>query len=131
MPEPLPLLALNHIARLCKDLDASRRFYTELLGGREISRPPFSFAGSWIYLAGIQIHLIAEQHLPSRETAAVPRENHIAFSIADTDDVELRLQEHRVEYYKKLIPERNIQQIFFRDPDGWLIELGSYWAIDH
>lgn len=44
----LPLLSINHISRVCRDVDATRRFYRDVLGFVEIKRPDsFDFDGSW------------------------------------------------------------------------------------
>jgi glyoxylase I family protein len=132
MPElPLDLEALNHIARTTKNLESSRRFYIDVLGCREISRPAFNFAGSWLYVAGLQFHLIEDLATPDSPATINTRESHIAFRVADLDAMERRLQAHKVLYRRSSIQDRKIDQIFFRDPDGWMIEVGSdYWAID-
>jgi len=45
---PMPLMALNHISRLCKSVDASVRFYVKALGFVLIHRPPaLDFSGAW------------------------------------------------------------------------------------
>jgi hypothetical protein len=46
--EDVPLMALNHISRLCKSVDASVRFYVKALGFVLIHRPPaLDFSGAW------------------------------------------------------------------------------------
>jgi glyoxylase I family protein len=132
MPEPpLELEMLNHIARTTKDLEASRRFYVDVLGFREISRPAFDFPGAWLYVAGLQFHLIEDLATPDSPPTINTRESHIAFRVADLDAMEQRLKAHRIAYRRSAIRDRKIDQIFFRDPDGWMIEVGSdYWAID-
>jgi catechol 2,3-dioxygenase-like lactoylglutathione lyase family enzyme len=132
MPElPLDLEALYHIARTTKNLEKSRRFYIDVLGCREISRPAFNFAGAWLYVAGLQFHLIEDLATPDCPPTINTRENHIAFRVADLDAMERRLEALKVPYRRSAIVDRKIDQIFFRDPDGWMIEIGSdYWAID-
>lgn len=131
MPEPIQLAALNHIARTTKNLEASRRFYIDVLGCREVIRPAFSFAGAWLYVAGLQFHLIEELTLPDHPAAINTRQSHIAFMVRDLDAMEQRLREHGISYRRSMIEDRRIDQIFFHDPDGWMIEIGSdYWAID-
>ena len=46
----LGLNALNHISRLTGDVEASRAFFTKVLGFVEIRRPSFDFEGSWYAL---------------------------------------------------------------------------------
>ena len=64
MAIPLAVEHLNHVARPTKRLEQCRRFWMDVMGAREISRPGFSFGGSWLYLAGIQIHLIEDAAAP-------------------------------------------------------------------
>ena len=131
MAEPLLVNALNHIARTTKDLEASKRFYIDVLGCKEISRPAFSFAGSWLYVAGLQFHLIEDLQTQACPETINTRASHIAFHVDDLDAMEQTLREHGVTYLRSQIRDRKIDQIFFHDPDGWMIEIGSdYWEID-
>jgi catechol 2,3-dioxygenase-like lactoylglutathione lyase family enzyme len=44
----LPLASLNHISIVCRSLEASLRFYAEVLGFVPIRRPgSFNFDGAW------------------------------------------------------------------------------------
>lgn len=130
MPQPLRIQAINHIARPTRRLDESRRFYIEVLGAREISRPPFSFRGAWLYLSGIQIHLIESDEAPDSPPPINTRQRHCAFSVEDIDAMEGVLQEHGIAYERKAMPERGWPQIFFRDPDGHMLEIGMYGSMD-
>lgn len=123
MPDPLPIVGLHHIARITKDPDASIAFYRDVLGFRELPRPPFNFRGAWLYNYGVQIHIIE-----NREEVAEPIDgisstvNHLAFRVADMEPVRQRLAEHGLEYYEQ-VNAGGIQQIFFKDPDGHHVEI--------
>ncbi len=117
---------LHHVSRQTQKLEETRRFYVEVLGFRELSRPGFNFAGAWLYGSGIQIHLIDEPFAAPGGDAN-PRENHIAFQIADPDAAEAVLKERGIAYRRQKSLTGN-EQIFFRDPEGWMIELGNYPA---
>jgi catechol 2,3-dioxygenase-like lactoylglutathione lyase family enzyme len=117
---------LHHVSRQTQKLDETRRFYVDVLGFRELSsRPNFPFRGAWLYGSGIQIHLIDE---PYHETAGPPnpRENHIAFLIEDMDAAEETLKQHGISYRRQASADGRSEQIFFRDPEGWMVELGNY-----
>jgi hypothetical protein len=44
----LPLASLNHISIVCRSVEASLRFYTDVLGFVPIRRPgSFDFGGAW------------------------------------------------------------------------------------
>ncbi|MEP6716798.1 MAG: VOC family protein [Terriglobia bacterium] len=115
---------LHHVSRQTQKLEETRRFYVEVLGFRELSRPGFKFPGAWLFGSGIQIHLIDE---PFQKMEGPPNslENHIAFQIDDPDAAEQTLKEHGIAY-KRQKSLRGNEQIFFRDPEGWMIELGNY-----
>lgn len=52
MAGSLPLLSLNHISRVVKDVQASIDFFVRVLGFIEIKRPSsFHFEGAWCALA--------------------------------------------------------------------------------
>jgi catechol 2,3-dioxygenase-like lactoylglutathione lyase family enzyme len=121
----IALEKLHHVSRQTQNLDATRRFYVDVLGFQEIARPPFNFKGAWLYGAGIQIHLI-EEPFDAPPRSINTRENHIAFKISDLDAAAEMLENHHVAYDRRVVPDRNTSQLFFRDPDGWLIELAKY-----
>ena len=126
MPDPLPIESLNHVALMTRRLDASRAFYCNVLGFREMERPNFNFRGAWLFNYGLMIHLIenAKAGEPSEEIQT--RENHLALHAGDLARAEQLLVEHGVRYRKNTIADRGISQIFFQDPDGNYIELGAY-----
>ena len=121
----IALESLNHIALRTQKLDESIRFYTEVLGFKEISRPPFAFRGAWLYRAGMQIHLLEFPH-PASPDEIDTRGNHIAFACPDLDIAVAELEARGIEYRRNIIPEWNTNQVFFQDPNGWVIELGYY-----
>jgi catechol 2,3-dioxygenase-like lactoylglutathione lyase family enzyme len=116
---------LHHVSRQTERLDETRKFYVEVLGFREISRPPFVFGGAWLFGAGIQIHLI-EEPFPAQDMTLNSRENHIAFAVENMEAAEETLKTHGIPYIHNVVPERGTNQLFFKDPDGWMIELGPF-----
>ena len=125
---PIQPAKLHHVSRQTKNLDVTQKFYEDVLGFRAISRPPFNFRGAWLYGFGMQLHLI-EEPFDEPPVAINTRENHIAFAIDSLDDAEAVVKEHGLAYRRQEVPERGTGQIFFRDPDGWLIEVGVYAAV--
>jgi len=132
MPDPLPIASVNHIARVTRDLAASRAFYRDVLGFREIYRPNFPFAGAWLYNYGLQIHLIE----PDKQAAPLASDNkisiradHVAFHVTDTQVVERLLQEHGIPFAKNYVNDTGVTQLFFHDPDGNHIEIGMYLPV--
>ncbi|MEO8028611.1 MAG: VOC family protein, partial [Bryobacteraceae bacterium] len=51
---------IHHVSLAVSNLEASKRFYREVLRLEEIARPPFAFAGAWFQVGSSQqLHLIA------------------------------------------------------------------------
>ncbi len=126
MPSVLPIEAVNHIAITTRRLEQSIAFYRDLLGFREVSRPGFSFRGSWLYNYGVMIHLIESLKAGDCDGEIDTRDNHLALHSSDLEAVARILQERGIAYRKNYIPDRDTRQIFFRDPDGHHIEVGTY-----
>ncbi len=126
MPEPLPITAVNHVGRVTKRLEESRKFYRDVLGFREVSRPNFDFPGAWLYNYGIMIHLIHSDAAGDPEGEIQTRGDHLALHTNDLAAAEKLLEAHGIPYRKNLVVDRNIAQIFFRDPDGHHVEIGTY-----
>ena len=127
MPKPLPIQSINHIARVTRDLGASLEFYRDVLGFRPIQRPNFGFPGAWLFNYGVQIHLIAvTQDGCPPDTEISIRADHVAFHVEDTGEVERLLKQHCIPYESNYVEDTGVTQLFFHDPDGNHIEIGSY-----
>ncbi len=126
MTKPLPIKHVHHIARTTRRLEASRRFYREVLGFREIQRPAFSFRGAWLYNYGVQIHLIEDPRAPDPQEEISTRADHLALHVDDIEEAKRVLREHGIPYRENLQRGTGVLQVFFQDPDGHHIELGTY-----
>ena len=129
MADSLPINAVHHISHITHDLEASRRFYREVLGFQEIERPEFTFPGAWLFNYGVQIHLIDPGDASPPEDGEVQtRTDHIAYHVPDIDAARSVLKENNISYRESHVPATNVTQLFFCDPDGNHIELGCYPA---
>ena len=62
----MAIKGLDHITVNVAELDASRRFYVDVLGLREGERPPFDSPGAWLYAGDRPIvHLVAVEEGPT------------------------------------------------------------------
>ena len=134
-------LTLNHFSIRTTDLDASRRFYADVLGLSVGPRPDFPFPGLWMYrgdhadVANAVVHLIGidrsdpdglKKYLGDRDEAALAGSgavDHIAFfadGLAATID---HLKQQRVAYRERTVPSIGLHQLFLEDPCGVVIEL--------
>ncbi|KAM1815287.1 hypothetical protein ACFX1X_028822 [Malus domestica] len=78
-------MALNHVSRLCRNVEESVDFYTKVLGFVKIERPPaFDFDGAWLFNYGVGIHLVQsedEERLPHNPDHLDPMDNHISSQV--------------------------------------------------
>lgn len=122
----LRIEALHHTAFCVRDLALAKQFYGDVLGFREIDRPPFPFGGAWYELPdGRQLHLIVhDRPLTLRGTRDIdPGDGHIALRVADYDAALAHLRAHGVECLERPDNVTPWRQLYVTDPDGNVIEL--------
>ena len=120
-------VAANHLAIQVEDVERSARFYTDVLGLERMAAQP-SPTIVWLGTGGFELHLIGGRTQPVQ----VPREVHLAFRVSDLQPVTARLDSNRVSWGSfageaGIISKRvdGVLQIYFRDPDGYWIELNQ------
>ena len=123
------LLRVHHIALICTDYDASKRFYTDVLGLRiirEVYRAERQSYKLDLALAGqYVIELFSFPNPPPRpsqpEAAGL---RHLAFAVDDVDAALARLQQQGVACEPVRVDEFTGRRFtFLADPDGLPIEL--------
>jgi catechol 2,3-dioxygenase-like lactoylglutathione lyase family enzyme/uncharacterized protein YunC (DUF1805 family) len=131
-PDSCSVKSIDHVTLVVKDLEASRRFYVDVLGMREVPRPAFSFAGSWFQAGATQIHLILEfaGSGPAGNLLAPERRGsrtqHVAFLVDDAAAAVRTLKAMSVPILSDVKPRPDgYLQVFVSDPDGHVIELCS------
>ena len=120
---------LDHIAIYVTDLKKSSAFYRDVLGLDSLPEPFHDGKHAWFAIGpGKQLHII--EGATSR--ADQPKRNHTCFRIASLQEFIIRLTKAGIAYEDlqgtpgaiKLRPD-GIQQIYFRDPDGYWIEMND------
>jgi catechol 2,3-dioxygenase-like lactoylglutathione lyase family enzyme len=123
---------LQHCGLVVGDLDRSRRFYGDVLGLEEVSRPPnFTFAGAWFRLGDTELHLLAQSDTTGRAGQAPPGRSiagglasHFALEVDDLASWQERLRAHDVAVASGPMPRGDgVNQLFVLDPDGFVVEL--------
>ena len=133
----MPISDLNHYFVRANDLEQTKKFYVEVLGFEVMHRPNFPFPGYWLGVNGkIQIHMgphgIEHSDLyylgtpPNAATDHTGVVDHIAFAASDPAEIKKRLDRHRVAYRPRFFSEAKLYQLFFKDPNGLLIELNFF-----
>ena len=120
---------LNHIALYVTDLKTSTTFYQDVIGLDTIPEPFHDGRHTW-FGVGVKSHL----HIISGSTTKTERDKntHLFFSVPSVSDFVKRLEKHKIEYEdwpgtKMKITTRvdGVKQIYFKDPDGYWIEIND------
>jgi catechol 2,3-dioxygenase-like lactoylglutathione lyase family enzyme len=112
---------LNHVAIHVRDVEASSRFYREVLRLESISRPAFTFPGAWFRLGAAQeLHIIGERTDPVH---GHNRGNHFALRVDSLDEWESHLAKLEADFRPRKMRPDGAWQVFVRDPDGHVVEL--------
>jgi catechol 2,3-dioxygenase-like lactoylglutathione lyase family enzyme len=116
------LIDLHHVAIRTQDVAATNRFYVDVLGMREVERPPLGFPGSWLAIDRTMIHVMGGE----RGRTDAPRGgavDHIALRAVGFEEFKDRLGAHGIEYRESGIATAGLRQLFVRDPNGIVVEL--------
>jgi catechol 2,3-dioxygenase-like lactoylglutathione lyase family enzyme len=137
----MPVGKLDHYSIRTPEVEASRRFYTEVMGFTVGFRPPFKFPGIWLYngaqypeTTGV-VHIIGidpndpqglKDYLGDRDVTSLQGTgtvDHMAFVATGLADMRARLQNHGIAFRERTVPSLGIHQVFFEDPSGVTLEL--------
>ena len=125
----MPATSLNHYTILARDLEATKDFYTDIVGLKVGDRPPLNFPGYWLYCGGVPtVHLLGyraqDPVIPDGPSypAKTGRLDHIAFSCVGLKDMKSNLAGRSIKYDERVLPRMNMTQLFYYDPDGIAVE---------
>ena len=125
----MKLNRIHHVAIICSDYTAAKRFYTEILGLRIVAENYRSARQSYkLDLAlpdGSQLELFSFQNPPKRlsypEACGL---RHLAFEVEDVTAWKAELEAAGVAVEDVRVDEHTFKRfVFFADPDGLPIEL--------
>ena len=118
-----------HFSIAVSDLDASRKFYTEILGLTLVRASP---ATGMVFLRAGDDHVIlAKSDAPLRRDAKDTRRAHHAFKVDPEkyEDAKAFLASKGVEVFEEEDRKKGVfvgRQFYIRDPDGTVIELTEW-----
>ncbi|MEO8441555.1 MAG: VOC family protein [Betaproteobacteria bacterium] len=138
----MPLTKIAHYSIRTLDLEATRRFYTGVMGLTVGPRPPFKFPGLWLYNGSHDsydnavVHIIGidlndpqglKDYLGDRDADSLKGGtgtfDHIAFAATDVAGMLAHLKKQAVPFRERMVPDLNLHQVFLDDPSGVVIEL--------
>lgn len=135
----MPIGKLAHYSIRTKDLEASVKFYTEVMGLHRGYRPDFAFNGAWLYRGGDEaeyglVHIISDAPEDQAALSAYLGErapgdaiggplDHIAFLATNWPAMRDHIQGLGVAYREREVPTMGLHQVFLEDPSGVTIEL--------
>ena len=138
----MPLSKIAHYSIRTLDLEATRKFYTEVMGLTVGPRPPFNFPGLWLYNGSHDsydnavVHIIGidlndpqglKDYLGDRDPGSLKNGtgtfDHIAFAATDVAGMLSHLKKTAVPFRERTVPALNLHQVFLDDPSGVVIEL--------
>ncbi len=121
---------LFHVAVKTADLEATRAFYTRVIGLHEVARPDFGYPGAWLATPtpGPQaiLHVYAggpalgEGGRVQPGTGAI---DHVSLACSGFHAFRERFAAHALPWREFLVPGTTLWQLFVHDPSGVQLEL--------
>ena len=137
------ITGLEHVLVLTDDIDASRDFYSDIIGLRAGRRPTLDFPGHWLYAGegaaclhiadrvayrthaarlGLASAADGSDRSDARPGPIAATVDHIAFDADDYDEVERRITRGGLQCVRNQVPG-GPRQLFVTDPNGVLVEI--------
>ena len=122
-PTSLGFSSFNHLALQVKDMPASKDFYLNVIGLTPVTVPDSLKAiRGWFNTGnGQMIHLLAGRTTP---IANDKNGSHFAIFVNSIDVAEKFLTTKKISFHKQVRFDGAVQ-IYFEDPDGYLIEMNQ------
>ena len=115
---------LDHVNIETTDLDSSVRFYRDVLGLEVGWRPSFDVPGAWLYVDQQPVvHLVVRESAARGPTGAI---HHVALKATGLDEMKNRLVDAGLSFDERIVPDLQVTQLFFDDPNGVKLELNFY-----
>jgi catechol 2,3-dioxygenase-like lactoylglutathione lyase family enzyme len=131
----MPLSHIEHFLLQTTDMEATRKWYVEVLGMRVGPNPDFKFPVFWLYLGDKDVVHVTEggkgasenrkQYVGQQSEAASGTGvvDHIAFRATGLRDMIAHLKSLKVDFRQRQVDDQGLYQLFMFDPNGVKIEL--------
>lgn len=121
----MPITRMDHFNIITDDLPATLAFYEAHLNLKPGARPPFKFAGAWLYADGGRgkdpiLHVVAGK---DRKLLVKGVIDHMAFYGTGLAESVSKLKAKGIDYELRRLPEYGTWQLFFHDPNNAKVEI--------
>jgi len=105
-------------------IEVLKDFYINIVGLKLGQRPPFKSKGYWLYADDKDVlHLSSSKDNIKNLINVNSTLDHVSFSASNKNTFMETLKKNNILFKERYIPEINIEQLFFKDPAGNVIEL--------
>ena len=127
----MPLNALFHVAIKTADLEATKRFYIDVMGMTvDPHRPPLDFPGVWLKApvpgGGALFHIYAGDAAREPDGSVASGTgviDHVSVSTLGYRELRERFRAHELPWRENVLPTVGLWQLFVYDPSAVLLEL--------
>jgi catechol 2,3-dioxygenase-like lactoylglutathione lyase family enzyme len=131
----MPLSHIEHFLLQTSDMEATREWYTSVLGMRVGPNPDFKFPVFWLYLGDKDVVHVTEGGKnvsdnrkkyvgqQSQDTQGSGAIDHIAFRATGLREMVRHLKKLGVDFKQRQVDDQGLYQLFMFDPNGIKVEL--------
>jgi catechol 2,3-dioxygenase-like lactoylglutathione lyase family enzyme len=125
----MSVTGMQHVLVLSDDIEATRDFYTQVVGLTVGERPLLEFPGYWLYAGGAPCVHVAERQAYLDHAAGLGLHpgagpvDHIAFNAGDYEELSERIARGGVAAVRNTVPNGGPRQLFIEDPNGVRVEI--------
>jgi catechol 2,3-dioxygenase-like lactoylglutathione lyase family enzyme len=123
----MQIAGLFHVAIKTNDLDATVKFYTDVLGMELAHRPDFGFPGAWLAQPNgppiVHIYAGGPALIDGKTPYGTGSLDHVSLTVTGWDDCLERMNRRGYDWRAAIVPGMSLWQIFVHDPSGVMLEL--------
>jgi catechol 2,3-dioxygenase-like lactoylglutathione lyase family enzyme len=117
----MAVTAMNHFTVLTDDVEATVRFYRDVVGLAQGARPPLGFPGAWLYTGNQAVlHIVGGRQRSELRAGVI---DHMAFSATGLSAAIATLDAKGIAHQCRQQVGSGVWQVFFHDPNGAKVEL--------
>ena len=117
----MAVTAMNHFTVLTDDVEATVRFYRDVVDLAQGPRPPLGFPGAWLYTGNQAVlHVVGGRQRSELRAGVI---DHMAFSATGLAAAIATLDAKGIAHQCRQQVGSGVWQVFFHDPNGAKVEL--------